>query len=263
MSPISLTIENHIADLALNRPDKRNAVSYKMVDALIEAVAKIDASDARVVVLRGAGAGFCAGMDIANFQKFQTDDVATRTARIMKRSHTDANPMQEFALCLRRCRVPVIAALHGMAFGAGFQLALGADIRIAAPDCKMSIMELKWGLVPDMGGMVILPRLTRSDVIRRLTFTADIFDATQMERWGLVTEISDDPLTAARDLAAKIASKSPSAVEAGKRLIEVAETKDRATVLLEESREQCELIGNPHQKETVVAYMEKRAPDFS
>ncbi|MGC8201912.1 crotonase/enoyl-CoA hydratase family protein [Aliiroseovarius sp. PTFE2010] len=263
MEHVALTIENHIADLALMRPDKRNAVSYQMVDELIGAVAQIDASDARVCVLRGEGAGFCAGMDIANFQKFQGDDGKERTDRIMARTHGDANAMQQFALCLQDCRVPVIAALHGMAFGAGFQLALGADIRIAHPECQMSVMELKWGLVPDMGGMVLMPRLTRSDVIKRLTFTADIFPASKMAEWGLVSELSDDPLAAARALAEKIASKSPSAVQAGKRLIRVAEEGEREKVLYEESREQCALIGNPHQAETVMAFLQKREPKFT
>lgn len=263
MEHVALNIENNIADLTLTRPDKRNAVSYQMVDELIEAVAQIDASDARVCVLRGEGAGFCAGMDIASFQKFQGEDGKERTDRIMARTHGEANAMQQFALCLQECRVPVIAALHGMAFGAGFQLALGADIRIAHPDTQMSVMELKWGLVPDMGGMVLMPRLTRSDVIKRLTFTADIFAASQMLEWGLVTELADDPLAAARDLAAKIASKSPSAVQAGKRLIRVAEVEGSAKVLHEESREQCEMIGNPHQVETVMAFLQKREPNFS
>lgn len=262
MTHVTLTIENRIADLALTRPDKRNAVSYQMVDELIAAVAEIDASDARAVVLRGEGDGFCAGMDIENFKRFQGQSREERTEWIMARSHGDANEMQQFALCLQDCRVPVIAALHGVVFGAGFQLALGADIRIAHPEAQMSVMELKWGLVPDMGGMVLLPRLTRSDVIRRLTFTADIFPASQMLDWGLVTEIADDPLAAARALAVKIASKSPSAVEAGKRLIRVAETADRVTVLHEESREQAALIGNKHQTETVMAFLQKRAPNF-
>ena len=262
MDHVALRFDGYIADLALNRPDKRNAVSYQMVDELIAAVDQINGSDARVIVLRGEGAGFCAGMDIANFQKFQGEDGKARTDRIMARSHGDANAMQQFALCLAQARVPVIAALQGMAFGAGFQLALGADIRIAAPDCQMSVMELKWGLVPDMGGMVLLPRLARADVIRRLTFTADVFDAVQMEKWGLVTELADDPLAAARALAEKIAGKSPSAVQAGKRLIRLSESATQAEILLAESEEQTALIGNKDQKETVMAFLEKRAPNF-
>jgi len=262
MEHVGLKIEGKVAELVLNRPDKRNAVSYQMVEELIGAVAEIDASKARAVVLHGAGEAFCAGMDIANFRAFQGEDGAARVARIMKRSHGEANMMQHFALCLAECRVPVIAALHGVAFGAGFQLALGADIRIAAPGTKLSVMEAKWGLVPDMGGMVLMPRLTRADVIRRMTYTADVFDAEQMERWGLVTELSDTPLDAARALAARIAGMSPSAVEAAKRLITTSERATPAEVLIAESEEQAALIGNPHQKETVMAFLEKRAPDF-
>lgn len=267
MDHVALTIKDHVAELMLNRPDKRNAVSYQMVEELIGAVAEIDGSDARVVVLHGAGPGFCAGMDIANFQGFlggggKDADEGSRLDRLAARSHGDANAMQYFALCLADCRVPVVAALHGMAFGAGFQLALGADIRIAAPDCKMSVMEAKWGLVPDMGGMVLMPRLTGADVIRRMTYTADVFGAEQMLAWGLVTELADDPLTAARALAATIAAQSPSAIEAGKRLIRLSEEAGRAEVLQAETDAQVALIGGAHQRETVMAFLEKRAPVF-
>ena len=180
----------------------------------------------------------------------------------MPRSHGDANLMQQVALVWRAVPVPVIAALHGVAFGAGFQMALGADVRIAAPDTKVAIMEMKWGLVPDMGGMVLLPQLTRSDVIRRMTYTAEPIDAAQALGWGLVTELADDPLAAAREMAVTIAGKSPSAMRAAKRLIGLAEQADAKTVLWHESREQVDLIGKPHQMEVIAANMQKRAPKF-
>ena len=164
----------------------------------------------------------------------------------------------------RRLPVPVVAALHGAVFGAGFQLALGADIRVAAPDAKLAVMEMKWGLIPDMGGMALLPQLTRSDVMRRLIYTARPVDGVQAARWGLVTEIADDPLAAARDLAAEIAGKSPSAIRAAKRLLAVAEGgAGDDVVLMEESREQAALIGKPDQMEVIAANLSGRAPDFS
>lgn len=162
----------------------------------------------------------------------------------------------------RRVPVPVIAAVQGVCFGGGLQLALGADIRIAAPDARFSVMEMKWGIVPDMGGMALLPRLLRSDVLRRLTYTAEVFEAPQALDWGLVTEVSDDPLAAAQALAAEIAGKNPEGIRAAKRLIGVAETADQATVLMEESREQVALIGTPNQMEAIAAQMQKRPPQF-
>ena len=162
-----------------------------------------------------------------------------------------------------RLPVPVIAALHGAVYGAGFQLALGADIRIAAPDTKLAIMEMKWGLIPDMGGMALLPRLARADVIRRMTYTAAPVAAAQAEAWGLVTGIADDPLDAAQALAREIAGRSPSAMRAAKRLIAVAESgAPVAEVLMEESREQAALIGGADQMEQIAANMSGRAPVF-
>jgi len=181
---------------------------------------------------------------------------------LMGRTHHDANLVQEVALVWRRVPVPVIAALRGAVFGGGLQLALGADIRIAAPDAKLAVMEMKWGLVPDMGGMALLPALVRSDVLRHLTYTARPVPADQAERWGLVTSLSDDPLSAAQALAEDIAGKSPSAIRGAKRLIEVAEAATREDVLLAESREQVQLIGKSDQMEVIAAQMQGRKANF-
>ncbi|MDA0961861.1 MAG: enoyl-CoA hydratase-related protein, partial [Proteobacteria bacterium] len=173
------------------------------------------------------------------------------------------NRWQEVALVWRRVPVPVIAAIHGVCYGAGLQLALGADIRIAAPDTRFAVMEMKWGLIPDMGGMVLLPHLVRSDVLRQLTYTARPVDAAQAERWGLVTSLAADPLAEARALAAEIAGKSPSAIRAAKRLISVAESGlGREDVLMAESREQADLVGKADQMEVIAAQMQGRAAVF-
>ena len=261
MSRVSVTYDNHIAHVRLTRADKMNAVDQDMIDAVIAAGNEVATSNARVVVISGEGRAFCAGIDIGNMGALAGGDP---TERMMTRTHGDGttNQWQEVAMVWTRVGVPVIAALHGKTYGAGLQLALGADIRIAAPDTEMAVMEMKWGIVPDMGGMVLLPKLVRTDVLRRLTYTAEQIDAAQAERWGLITEIADDPMADAIALATVIAGKSPSAVRAAKRLIAVAVTADEATVLDAESRAQCGLMGKPHQMEVVAAEFGKRPAVF-
>ncbi len=262
MARVSVEIENHIARVTLTRGDKMNALDAAMIDAIIEAgESLIDNADVRAVVLAGEGDVFCAGLDVMSFGALATQDPVEV---LMPRSHGDSNRFQQVAMVWRKIPVPVIAALKGVVFGGGFQIALGADIRIAAPGTKLSVMEMKWGLVPDMGGMALLPALTRSDVIRKLTYTAAKFSAEQAESWGLVTELAEDPEAAALALATEIAGKSPSAMRCAKRLIEFAEANagDTSAVLLEESREQATLIGKAHQMEVIAANLQKRAAVF-
>ena len=219
MSRVSVEISDHIACVTLTRPDKRNAVDPGMAEAIVEAGQNLMETDIRAVVLSGEGKAFCAGLDVMSFAQLAAGDPE---ALVMPRTHGNTNLFQEVAMVWHRLPVPVIAALHGVAFGAGFQLALGADIRVAAPDTELAVMEMKWGLIPDMGGMVLLPRLARSDVMRRLIYTARPVGAEQALAWGLVTELADDPRAAAVALAGEIAGKSPSAIRAAKRLISVA-----------------------------------------
>lgn len=260
MSRVSVAIENHVAHVTLTRPDKMNAVDPAMAEAIVAAGQELLQADIRAVVLAGEGKAFCAGLDVMSFAQLAAGDPE---ALVMPRSHGNTNLFQEVAMVWRRVPVPVIAALHGAVYGAGFQLALGADIRIAAPDSRLAIMEMKWGLIPDMGGMVLLPQLTRSDVIRRMTYSATPVEAARACEWGLVTELADDPKAAASALALDIAGKSPSAIRAAKRLIGLAESgADEDAVLLAESREQADLIGKPHQMEVIAANMAGRAPVF-
>ncbi len=261
MARVDVTIENHIARVTLTRGDKMNAVDPDMAQAIIAAGEQILAStdDIRAVVISGEGRAFCAGLDVASFAKLAGEDPV---ARIMPRTFGPSNDFQHLVMVWRKIEVPVIAALHGVAFGAGFQLAIGADIRICHPDTKLAIMEMKWGLVPDMGGMAILPHLTRTDVIRRMTYTAEPISAQQAFDWGLVTELNDAPAEAAMALATTIASQSPSAMRAAKRLITVAETADETLALYEESREQAALVGGKDQLEVIASNMAGRAPDF-
>ncbi len=260
MPRVSTEIVDHVAHVTLTRPDKRNAVDPEMAEAIVGAGHALQEADIRAVVLSGAGQAFCAGLDVMSFAALAQGDPQ---ALVLPRSHGDTNLFQEVAMVWHRLPVPVIAALHGAVYGAGFQLALGADIRIAAPDARLAIMEMKWGLIPDMGGMALLPRLTRSDVIRRMTYTAAPVDAAQAAAWGLVTEVTEDPHAAAQDLAREIAGRSPAAIRAAKRLIAVAESGAAvANVLIAESREQAALIGGPEQMEQVAANMAGRAPVF-
>lgn len=262
MTRVTTTFENHIAFVTLTRPDKMNALDHDMIDAIIAAGQEVAASDARVVVLSGEGKAFCAGIDITGLSAMIGKDPAEL---VMPRTHGEGttNQWQEVAMIWARLDIPVIAALHGAVYGAGLQIALGADIRIAAPDTKLAVMEMKWGIVPDMGGMVLLPRLVRDDVIRRLTYTAQPIEAAQAERWGLVTELAEDPLAAATTLATTISGKSPTAIKAAKRLITYAQTAPAKDVLDAESREQVALLGKPHQMEVIAAEFGKRPAKFA
>ncbi|WP_338550579.1 crotonase/enoyl-CoA hydratase family protein [Roseovarius phycicola] len=261
MPRVSVEFEDHIARVTLTRPDKRNALDIKMAEAIVNAGQELSArDDIRAVVLAGEGQAFCAGLDVMSFAQFAAQDPE---AFVMPRTHGCGNLFQEVAMVWRKLPVPVIAALHGVCYGAGFQLALGADIRIADQEVKLAIMEMKWGLIPDMGGMVLLPRLTRSDVIRQMTYTATPIEAQKALDWGLVTEIAMDAQARAMELATEIAGKSPSAIRAAKRLIGLAESgAEDDAVLLAESREQADLIGKPHQMEVIAANMAGRAPKF-
>ena len=261
MDRVSVTYADYVAHVELTRSDKMNAVDQAMIDAIIAAGEEVAASDARACVISGQGKGFCAGIDITGLSGMIGKDPSEL---LMPRTHGDGttNQWQEVAMIWTRVPIPVIAAVHGVCYGAGMQLALGADIRIAAPDARLAVMEMKWGIVPDMGGMVLLPRLVRSDVLRRLTYTAAPISGEKAENWGLVTELADDPLAAAMTLAQEIAGKSPSAVRAAKRLIAMAETTSPDEVLLAESQEQAGLIGGADQMEVVQATFQKRAPVF-
>lgn len=262
MSRVSVEIVNHIARVTLTRGDKMNALDPEMMEAIVAAGERLmNTEDVRVVVLSGEGRAFCAGLDMAALGSFAGQDPE---ALLMPRRHGNANLFQQVAMVWRKLPMPVICALQGVAYGGGLQIALAADVRFAAPETKLSVMEMKWGIVPDMGGMVLLPHLVRSDVLRKLTYTAEAFEAVQAAEWGLVTEVVEDPLAAALALAEEIAGKSPSAIRAAKALIDFAEshTAEEDAVLLEESRVQATLMGKPHQMEVIAAHFGKRAPVF-
>lgn len=260
MARVTTTLIDHVAHVELSRADKMNAVDPDMLAGIIEAGEALRGSkDVRAVVLSGQGDAFCAGLDVASFAGLAGGDPMEL---MMTRTHGVSNDYQHVSMIWKQLEMPVIAALQGVCFGAGLQIATGADMRIVAPDTRMSILETKWGLVPDMGGMALWPDLMRADVLRRLTYTGEEFTGAQALEYGLATELSQTPLARALEIATLIAAKSPSAVRAGKALVSYALENEEADVLLEESRAQGGLIGQPDQMEAVMANMQKRAPEF-
>ena len=249
-----------VVQLQLARDDKMNALDPAMFDALIEAGEKLmHDTGVRAVVISGRGKAFCAGLDMQSFEGMD-DGIG---ADLLTRTHGIANAPQQVAMVWRQVPVPVIAAVHGVAFGGGLQVALGADVRIVAPDTRMSVMEIKWGLVPDMGGMVLMRELARTDVVRELTFTGRIFSGEEALRIGFATRLAADPLAEALQMAHEIAGKSPDAIRAGKRLLNAAMGLDAAELLMAESVEQQALIGSANQAEAVNANRARRAPSFA
>jgi len=252
---VTMTIADGIADVRLTRPDKMNAIDPAMFDALIDTIETLRTSPARCVVLSGEGRAFCAGLDMASMAAGAADlDLTTRT-------HGAANRVQQVAWGWRTLPMPVIAAVHGLALGGGLQIMAGADVRIAAPDTRFAILEAKWGLVADMAGFALW-RDVRSSLLRELAFSAREFAAEEAVRGGFVTRLADDPQGAAMVLARAIAARSPDAVRAAKRMANLADEADAATILAAESVEQQALLGKPNQVEAVRAGMERRAPAF-
>lgn len=254
-----------VADVCLVRADKMNALDDAMFVALEQAIDRLKVQPGlRAVVLHGEGKAFCAGLDMGRFETLGAGRDALGS-RLLSRTHGIANQPQYVAWGWRALPVPVIAAVHGVAFGGGLQIALGADVRLLAPATRMSVMEIKWGLVPDMAGMVLMRALVRDDVARDLTFSGRIVDADEAARIGLATRVCADPLTEARAMAQQIAQRSPSAIRAAKALFNHASrsTDDSAKDLLQaESDAQSALLGAAHQREAVAANLEKRAPRF-
>src|SRR6516164_8035077 len=263
---VSISVSEGVADVRLVRADKMNALDAAMFDALVAATDRLAREKGvRAVVLSGEGRSFCAGLDMGRFAAMKEKGGNGIPGGIERdhttRTHGLANFAQQAVWGWRQLPVPVIAAVTGVAFGGGFQLALGADMRFLSADVRMSIMEIKWGLVPDMAGTPILASLVRDDILRELTFTGRIFSAQEALTYGLATRICDDPRAAALEVAREIANKSPDAVRAAKRMLNDLSV-DPGPALLAESVEQQKLIGSPNQTEAVRANLEKRAARF-
>ena len=255
---VKVSIAQGIADVRLNRPDKMNALDSAMFEALVETGRGLGSERGlRAVVLSGEGRAFCAGLDVASFM-----GGGGARSLLERNAGSPANFAQSAAWVWSELPVPVIAAIHGVAFGGGLQIALATDIRFVAPDARLSVMEIKWGLIPDMSASQTLRRLVRLDVAKELTFTGRIVSGNQAAELGLATHVSDTPREAALELALEIASKSPTAIRAGKQLLDASGDLDVAAGLLLEERLQKTLLGTPNQIESVRANVEKRDARF-
>jgi enoyl-CoA hydratase/carnithine racemase len=284
---VSVTIDNGVADVRLDRADKMNALDGPMFDALVATSAALaEDRSVRAVVLSGNGRAFCAGLDFGGFQAMASGGGASgggapsggasgadgdasdgAVGGETAISHVDEGAIthhgQQAVYGWTDLPVPVIAAVHGVALGGGIQLALGADIRIVAPDARMSVLEIRWGLVPDMTGTKRLVELVGLDVAKELTFTGRMVEGVEAQAIGLATKVADDPHAAAMEMAAEIAQKSPDAVRAAKRMLRAVGTIDEATAFAAERREIGALIGSPNQVEAIAAWFEKREPRYS
>lgn len=257
---VTVSIKGSIADVCLNRPEKQNAVDRPMFDAL-QATAQTLSQDRslRAVVLRGNGEHFCAGIDISIFQG-GVDSIDPES--MGPGADSPANYFQRAAWAWRDLPVPVIAALHGAVFGAGLQIALGADLRIANDTARLSVMEIKWGIIPDMGASVALPALMSYDRALELTWTGRKVSGTEAASIGLVTRTADDPVAAAMAIARDIATRSPDAVRAAKALYKEAWSGRDVALLKREAELQMAVMSAANQKEAVLANLQRREPDF-
>ena len=260
---VRIDVADGVADVRMVRADKLNALDDPMFDALVEAGRAVAANpEVRCVVLSGEGRAFCAGIDLGRLANRADGKPADPPLeRLAERTHGVANKPQYSAWVWHELPVPVIAAVHGVAFGGGFQIMLGADIRYIHPETKLSIMEVRWGLVPDMAGTVLMRGLAREDILRELTYTGRVFSGEEAREYGFATRVCPDPYEAAHATAREIAGHSPHAIEAAKRIWN-AECADAREALILESVEQMKLLGSPNQRETLAAHQEKRAPIF-
>jgi enoyl-CoA hydratase/carnithine racemase len=254
---VQITMEDGVADVRLSRPEKLNALDRAMFEGLVAAGQALSGDrTVRAVVLSGEGRAFCAGLDMTSMQ--------AGGSGLSSRARNDQGAIlpQHVSWGWRNLPMPVIAAIHGVAFGGGFQIMSGADIRIAAPGTRFAIRETHWGLVPDMAGFPLWRSLVRDDVLRELVYTAREFDAAEALAHGFVTQIAVDPHAAAMDLARQIAARSPHAIRGDKRLLNMMHDADPVTMLAAETEEQVKVIGKPNMMEAVAANMQKRAAVF-
>ena len=251
--------DDGVAQVRLIRSEKMNALDPEMFARIIEAGQVLhEMKGLRAVVLAGEGRSFCAGLDLSNFGRPPSPDEPELT----ERTYGNSNKFQQVATLWRKLPVPVIAAIHGVCFGGGLQIASGADIRVIAPDARLAIMEMKWGLVPDMGGFALWRGLFRDDVLRELVYTNREFSGEEAATFGFATHVDPDPLARATAIAMEIANRNPQAIRAAKRLANAMFDGKTDQILMEESLEQHAVMRTPNQVEAVMAGMEKRKPNF-
>jgi enoyl-CoA hydratase/carnithine racemase len=257
---VLLSVEAGVAHVRMNRADKRNGLDLAMFEALIATGERLAADrGVRAVVLSGEGPAFCAGLD---WKAFLGDPEGSRKLLARDAAKSPANAAQRACWVWTEVPVPVVAAVHGVALGGGLQLALACDLRVVAPDAQLSVMEIRYGLVPDMSASQTLLRLVRPDVAKELIFTGRVVSGEEAGRIGLATRIAADPLSEAKALARAIADQSPHAIRAGKTLCDRAPAMSTADALSLETELQLGLLGTPNQMEAVQAAMGKRPARF-
>ena len=261
---VTVEITSGVADVRLARPDKRNALDGAMFAGLVTAGERLKSEPGvRAVVLSGEGPDFCAGLDFGSFAAMRDGERLSALVDLPAGSGPARATGQRAAYVWTEIPVPVIAAVTGNALGGGLQIALGADIRIVTPDARLSVMEIKWGLVPDMTGTQLLPELVGRDVAKELTFSGRVVRGEEAVALGLATRVDPDPRQAALELARIIAGRSPDAIRAAKRLLDLAGRVDLETGFAAEQEEIGALIGRPNQAEAVAAEFGKRPPRFT
>ena len=258
---VAISMDEHgVAQVRLIRADKMNALDPDMFAALLNAGHVLHGlKGLRCVVLSGAGRSFCAGLDMASMG----DTNRRRETPLTTRTHGNANMPQQVAMQWRKLPVPVIAAVHGVCFGGGLQIASGADVRVVAPDARLAVMELKWGLVPDMGGYALWRGTVRDDVLRELTYTNREFTGAEAQGYGFATLLDADPVARATAIATEIANRNPDAQRAAKRLFASYLHASVDDILMAESIEQQAIMGTSNQIEAVMSQMQKRRGEFT
>ena len=256
-------VSDGVADVRLNRPEKLNALDPAMFEALVGTGRELATDPSlRAVVLSGEGRGFCAGLDFAGFMGMGGLHGGGGERLAERETGAAVNFAQRAAWVWAELPVPVIAAVHGVAFGGGLQIALAADLRLVTPDARLSVMEIRWGLIPDMSGTQTLRHLVRLDVAKELTFTGRIVSGEEAVALGLATRVEESPREAALAMARQIAGRSPNAIRAAKRLLNTTVASSQEEGFRLEESIQRSLIGSPNQLEAVQANLEKRAPRF-
>ncbi len=269
---VTVQIDGGVADVRLNRPDKLNALDGDMFVALTDTSARLAKDNSvRAVVLSGEGRAFSAGLDFSGFMamaggRVTVDDGGEAAGDMGSIARTDGritHLAQQAAHGWSEVPVPVIAAIWGHCLGGGLQIALGADLRIVHPASKLSVLEIRWGLSPDMTGTATLPRLVGLDVAKELSWTGRMVTGEEAARLGMATRTSESPLDDALALAREIAGKSPHAIRGTKRLIDRSGTVPLAQQYADERQTIGSLVGTPNQIESVAAFFEKRDPSFT
>lgn len=256
---VRLHVDGSLAYVTLARPDKHNGMDLDMLKGVLRAQKRVRRlKGLRAVILQGEGPSFCAGLDFKSVLG-QPARAALAMAQLWLPFRND---FQRWSMGWRELPVPVIALVHGNCFGAGLQLALGADIRICTPDARLSMMEAKWGLVPDMGGIALMRELMPLDAAKEITFTGRILSGNEARALGLVSHVSREPLAHALAIVEEIATRSPDAVGAGKFLLQRAWRNSERAALRLERLWQRRLMGNPNQRISVQRNQQKQDIPF-